>query len=176
MNNGGCLGAVIGLVLLGVGVAVGALAAGTGLEIMAMAFEPLGAFPEAGWGLAGLVLGAGLGAIVGLRRAGRKKQTLEWVLFAALVVGLLLLGWGRADAELYASSSQADAESYVTVTTENLNVRPFPSTSNTPITSVPWGFRMREIGREDRWVQVQFLGDDGYMVTGWVSGELIQSE
>src|SRR5690606_3868690 len=89
----GCLGWAVMAVLAVALVFFGGQVLFVGLEVLALAFTHVGvADPALAWGLTGAVLGLAVGAVVGLRRAGRKRQLPEIALAAALAVGLALLG------------------------------------------------------------------------------------
>lgn len=172
MKTRGCFGSVVVLALVVGGVGAGALVVGLGLEIAGRAVHPFTDSPAVGWGAVGLIVGAGAGASVGLRRAGRRSSGLVWVAVGVLLAAMLALGWARASDEIVSSLETELNGRYVTVETENLNVRPLPSLDNTPITTVPWGYRMRELDRADGWVRVVFT-QDGETIQGWVSAELV---
>lgn len=164
----GCSSLLLLVVGLAAAVLVGRLAF-TGLEVMALAFTRFGvADPVVGWGLTGGVLGALVGGIVGLRRAGRRHQLVEFGLALLVVAGLAFLGARAADGYVRAGSTTPLFT--VVVEPEDLNVRPAPTTAGDPVTTVPRGTRLDVIGSSDGWYEVAFERD-GVRYRGWVSGD-----
>lgn len=90
-----------------------------------------------------------------------------------LVFLLLLLGITRAG-EVIDREIRVPVLYSTTVGTENLNVRPAPSTDNTPITALPEGTPLDVIEERPNWVRVRY-SVGGRRATGWVSRAYVAS-
>lgn len=170
----GCLKVGVGIVLVAVGTLAGGQVFFVAAEIMAVGFDTLGVSnPIVGWVLIGGLLGALAGVLVGLRRSGRRRMLGVKVGAFALVFLLVLLGISRAgyviDREIRVPVLYS-----TTVGTENLNVRPAPSTDNTPITSLPEGTALDVLEERPNWVHVRYTRR-GQRETGWVSRDYVAS-
>ncbi|NNF57207.1 MAG: SH3 domain-containing protein [Rhodothermaceae bacterium] len=164
----GCMGWSIVLMLLVVLAFAGGQVLFVGLEILALAFTRVGVVdPDLAWGLTGLVLGALVGLVVGLRRAGRTGQRLEVALAVALVSGLAVLGASAAGGYVRTEPIASPVLFEVVVTAEGLNVRRGPSTANDSLTTVTRGQRLDVVDTAPSWYAVQFERD-GRAYEGWV--------
>ena len=164
----GCFGWVLALGLFVALAFAGGLLLFSGLEVLALAFTRLGVDdPTLAWGLTGLGLGTLVGAIVGLRRAGRKGQFVEIALAVLLVSGLAVLGASAAGG--YVRFEPRSSVLFdVVITTEELNVRPAPSLGNDPVTTVSQGQRLGVVDTAPGWYAVRFERD-GRAYEGWIS-------
>ncbi len=170
----GCLKVGVGIVLVVVGTLAGGQVFFVGAEIMAIGFDAIGiSNPIVGWALIGGVLGAVAGVIVGLRRAGRRRMIGIKIGAFALLLLLILMGVTRAG-HVIDREIRVPVLYSTTVGTENLNVRPAPSTDNTPITSLPEGTPLDVLEERPNWVRVRY-SRGGRRETGWVSRDFVAS-
>ncbi|MEO0557407.1 MAG: TonB family protein [Bacteroidota bacterium] len=173
-SSPGCFKVSAGIVLVVVGTLAGGQLFYVGAEVMAVGLDALGVSnPVVGWALIGGIIGALAGVLVGLRRAGRRRMLGVKVGAFLLVLGLLLLGILRAG-EVIDREIRVPVLYSTTVGTENLNVRPAPSTDNTPITVLPEGTPLDVLEERPNWVRVR-LSVDGRRATGWVSRAYVAS-
>jgi hypothetical protein len=119
------------------------------------------------------VLGILIGGIVGLRRAGRRRQLAEFGVALLIVAGLAFLGVREAGGYRYTPpDAPAPLPARVLVTVENLNVRPAPSTANDPLTQAARGTALAVVGAADGWYEVAFE-QDGTRYRGWVDASYV---
>lgn len=170
----GCLGWSIVLALTVVLAFAGGQVLFVGLEVLALAFTRIGVLdPELAWGLTGLLLGALVGLVVGLRRAGRQGQLLEILLAVGLVSGLAFLGANALGDNVRAESPSAPVLFEVLVTTEGrLNVRRGPSESSDTLTTVTRGQRLEVTDTSPSWYGVRFEQDE-QRYEGWVHSDYV---
>ena len=170
----GCIKIGFGLVLVAVGTLAGGQIFFVGTETMAVGLSALGVRdPVLGWALTGGTLGALSGVLVGLRQAGR--QRMFWVktgAFAAVLL-LVLLGVDRAG-EIIDREIRAPVLYITGVGVDGLNVRPAPSTRNTPITALARDTRIDVLEERPDWVRIRYLRE-GRRGTGWVSRRYVNS-
>lgn len=170
----GCLKVGGAIVLVVIGTLAGGQVFFVGAEVMAVGFDALGVSnPVVGWTLVGGILGALSGVLVGLRRAGRRRMLGIKVGAFALVFLLILLGINRAG-HVIDREIRVPVLYSTTVGTENLNVRPAPSTDNTPIRALPEGTRLDVLEERPGWVRVRYT-HSGQRETGWVSRDYVTS-
>jgi len=173
-SSSGCLKVGVGIVLVVVGTLAGGQVFYIGAEVMAVGLDTIGiSNPVVGWALIGGVLGALAGVLVGLRRAGRRRMLAVKIGAFLLVLLLLLLGITRAG-HVIDSEIRVPVLYSTTVGTENLNVRPAPSTENTPLTALPEGTPLDVLEERPEWVRVRY-SQGGRRATGWVSRSFVAS-
>ena len=170
----GCLKVGVGIVLVVVGTIAGGQLFFVGAEVMAVGLDAVGiSNPIVGWSLTGGILGALAGVLVGLRRAGRRRMLAVKIGAFVLVLLLILLGINRAG-HVIDREIRVPVLYSTTVGTENLNVRPAPSTDNTPITDLPEGTPLDVLEERPDWVRVRY-SSGGRRETGWVSRTYVAS-
>lgn len=173
-SSSGCLKVGVGIVLVVVGTLAGGQVFFVGAEIMAVGMEALGiSDPIVGWALIGGIVGALAGVLVGLRRAGRRRMLAVKIGAFVLLLLLLLLGIDRAG-HIIDGEIRVPVLYSTVVGTENLNVRPAPTTDNTPITALPEGTRLDVLEEREDWVRVRY-SRTGRRETGWVSRAYVTS-
>ncbi|GAB5534697.1 MAG: hypothetical protein Rubg2KO_09460 [Rubricoccaceae bacterium] len=170
----GCSKVGVGIVLVVIGTLAGGQVFYVGAEVMAVGLDAIGiSNPVIGWAWIGGILGALAGVLVGLRRAGRRRMLAVKIGAFLLVLLLLLLGITRAG-EVIDREIRVPVLYSTTVGTENLNVRPAPSTDNTPITALPEGTPLDVLEERPNWVRVRY-SQGGRRATGWVSRAYVAS-
>ena len=170
----GCLKYGVGIVLVVVGTLAGGQVFYVGAEVMAVGLDAIGiSNPVIGWAVIGGILGALSGVLVGLRRAGRRRMVAVKIGAFLLVLLLILLGITQAG-RVIDSEIRVPVLYSTTVGTENLNVRPAPSTDNTPLAALPEGTPLDVLEERPNWVRVRYT-HGGRRATGWVSRAFVAS-